>query len=118
MKNQITYTRQGDYYLPNLTLPEQSIRSIGIWGQRYKNYLLYHHKVRYYNFLTSCKLVDYLADINEQAEEMYEILVNQLFEQEEVNEQLKTNSPTLWIQRINNIRNRATEIVNAKLIFI
>ena len=114
---EITYTMQGDYLLPNLTLPEQENREIGVWGQRHKRYLLNHHKVRYYNLLTSCKLTDYLADINEQAENMYQSLVIQLAEQEGVTEQLKAENLMLWVQKMNNIRNRATEIVNAELIY-
>ena len=113
----ITYTMPGDYLLPNLTLPEQKNTEIGIWGQRHKKYLLNYHKVRYYNLLTSCKLTDYLADINEQAENMYQLLVQQLAEKEGVTEQLKATNPMLWIQKINNIRNRASEIVNTELIY-
>ena len=108
---------QGDYLLPNLTLPEQENREIGIWGQRHKRYLLKHHKVRYYNLLTSCKLVDYLADINEQADNMYQSLINQLADKEGVTEQLKAKSPIIWVAKMNNIRNRANEIVNTKLIY-
>ena len=114
---EITYTIQGDYLLPNLTLPEQENREIGIWGQRHKRYLLNHHKVRYYNLLTSCKLTDYLADINEQAENMYQLLVKQLAEQEEVTEQLKAENLMLWVQKMNNIQNRAREIVNKNIIY-
>ena len=114
---EITYTMQGDYLLPNLTLPEQKNREIGIWGQRHKRYLLNHHKVRYYNLLTSCKLTDYLADINEQAENLYQLLVKQLAEQEGVTEQLKAENSMLWIQKMNNINNRAREIVNAEIIY-
>ena len=115
---EITYTMQGDYLLPNLILPEQNNREIGIWGQRHKRYLLNHHKVRYYNLLTSCKLTNYLADINEQAENMYQLLVKQLAEKEGVTEQLKAENPILWVQQMNNIQNRAREIVNAELIYI
>ena len=115
---EITYTMQGDYLLPNLTLPEQEDRKIGIWGQRHKRYLLNHHKVRYYNLLTSCKLVNYFADIDEQAENMYQLLVKQLAEKEGVTEQLKAENPILWVQQMNNIQNRAREIVNAELIYI
>ena len=115
---EITYTMQGDYLLPNLTLAEQENKEIGIWGQRHKRFLLNHHKVRYYNLLTSCKLTDYLADINEQAENMYQLLVKQLAEQEEVTEQLKAENLMLWVQKMNNIQNRAREIVNAELIYI
>lgn len=115
---EITYTMQGDYLFPNLTLPKQENREIGIWGQRHKRYLLNHHKVRYYNLLTSCKLTDYLADINEQAENMCQLLVKQLAEKEGVTEQLKAENPILWVQQMNNIQNRAREIVNAELIYI
>ena len=114
---EITYTMQGDYLLPNLILPEQNNREIGIWGQRHKRYLLNHHKVRYYNLLTSCKLTNYLADINEQAENMYHSLVTQIAEKEGVTEQLKAENPMLWIQQRNNIQNRAREIVNNNLIY-
>lgn len=112
----ITYTIQGDYLLPNLTLPEQKNREIGVWGQRHKRYLLNHHKIRYYNLLTSCKLTDYLADINEQAENIYQSLINQLAEKEGVTEQLKAENPMIWIQRMNNIQSRAREIVNTEII--
>ena len=114
---EITYTMQGDYLLPNLTLPKQENREIGIWGQRHKRYLLNHHKVRYYNLLTSCKLADYLADINEQAENMYQLLVKQLAEKESVTEQLKADNQMDWVGRMNNIRSRATEIVNQDIIY-
>ena len=115
---EITYTMQGDYLLPNLTLPEQKNKEIGIWGQRHKRYLLNHHKVRYYNLLTSCKLVNYFADIDEQAENMYQLLVKQLAEKEGVTEQLKAENPILCVQQMNNIQNRAREIVNAELVYI
>ena len=114
---EITYTMQGDYLLPNLTILEQKNREIGIWEQRHKRYLLNHHKVRYYNLLTSCILTDYLADINEQAENMYQLLVKQLAEQEGVTEQLKAKNPMLWIQKMNSIQNRVREIVNDELIY-
>ena len=114
---EISYTMQGDYLIPNLTLPEQENREIRIWGQRHKRYLLNHHKVRYYNLLTSCELMDYLADINEQAENMYQLLVKQLAEQEGVSEQLKADNQMEWVGRMNNIRSRATEIVNQDIIY-
>lgn len=114
---EITYTMQGDYLLPNLTLPEQDNREIGVWGQRHKRYLLNHHKVRYYNLLTSCKLTDYLAGINEQAENMYQSLIKQLAEKEGVTEQLKAENLMLWIQQMNNIQNKVKEIVNTEIIF-
>ena len=109
---------QGDYLLPNLTLAEQENKEIGIWGQRHKRFLLNHHKVRYYNLLTSCKLIDYLADINEQANNLFFRLVKQLSEEENVTEQLKAESPMEWITKMNNIHNRVREIVNTAIIYV
>lgn len=100
---EITYTRQGDYNLPDLKLPEQEERAIGIWGQRRRRYLRDHHKILYYNLLTQCKLIDHLADINEEAEEMYSRLVKQFAEQEGVTEQLKAEDQMLWVGKMNNI---------------
>lgn len=117
MNTEITYTRQGDYNLPNLTLPEQDNREIGIWGQRRRRYLKEHHRILYYNLLTSCKLHNHLADVNEEATEMYDRLVGQLAEQEDVTERLKAENQMLWVQRMNNIRNRATGIVNQTIIY-
>ena len=117
MTNKITYTKQGDYLLPNLKLPEQPKVEIGIWGKRHLRYIKQHHKIRYTNLLTSCKLTAYLADIDDQAEEMFFRLVKQLAEKEGVTEQLKANNQMLWVKRMNNIRNRATEIVNSELIY-
>ena len=116
-KTGIQYELQGDYYLPCLTLPEQPKVEIGIWGKRHARYLKQHHKILYYNLLTSCKLTAYLADIDEQAEDMFFRLVNQLAEKEGVTEQLKADNQMLWVRKMNNIRNRATEIVNAELIY-
>lgn len=93
--NGINYSLQGDYYLPDLKLPAQDNRPIGIWGVRHKRYIKQYHKIRYYNLLTSCKLVDYLADINEQTEEMYERLVKQHAKQEGVTEKLKAENQML-----------------------
>lgn len=90
---------------------------IGILGKRHLRYIKQHHKIRYTNLLTSCKLTAYLADIVEQAEDMFFRLVNQLAEKEGVTEQLKADNQMLWVQRMNNIRNQATEIVNAELIY-
>ena len=111
MSTKITYTRQGDYNLPNLTLPEQDDRHIGIWGQCRRRYLKNHHRILYYNLLTSCKLHDHLADVNEEATEMYENIVKRLAEQEGVTEQFKAENQMLWVRKMNNIRNRAEEIV-------
>ena len=117
MKTKITYTRQGDYILPNLALPEQDHREIGIWGERRRRYLMNHHKILYYNLLTSCKLHDHLSDVNEEATEMFDRLVKQLSEKEWVSEQFKSQDQMLWVARMNNIRNRATEIINTELIY-
>ena len=117
MNTEITYTRQGDYYLPDLKLPDQSNREIGIWGLRRRRYLKEHHKILYYNLLTSCKLYDHLANINEETIETFDNLVKQLAQQEGVTEQLKAEDQILWVQRMNSIRNRATEIVNQTIIY-
>ena len=113
----IRYELQGDYYLPCLKLPEQPKVEIGIWGKRHLRYIKQHHKIRYTNLLTSCKLTAYLADIDQHAEDMFFRLVKQLAEKEGVTEQLKAENQMLWVKRMNNIRNRATEIVNAELIY-
>ena len=114
---EISYTQQGDYLLPDLKLPEQPKVEIGIWGKRHLRYIEQHHKIRYTNLLTSCKLTAYLADVNEQAEDMFFRLVKQLAENEGVTEQLKADNQMLRVARLNNIRNRATEIVNTELIY-
>ena len=113
----ISYTLQGDYYLPDLALPEQEDRHIGLWGQRHLRYIKQHHKVQYTNLLTSGKLNDYLADIDKQAEDMFFRLVEQMAESEGVTEQLKADNQMEWVARMNNIRQRVTEIVNADLIY-
>ena len=117
MKAEITYTGQGDYLLPNLTLPQQNHREIGIWGECRRRYLMDHHKIMYYNLLTSCKLNDHLTDVNEEATEMFDLMVKQLSEKEGVTEQLKADNQMLWVQRMNNIRNRAQEIVSRELVY-
>ena len=115
--NGINYTLQGDYYLPDLRLSEQPKVEIGIWGKRHLRYLKNHHPIIFTNLLSSCKLTTYLAEIDEQAEDMFFRLVKQLAEQEDITEQLKAENQMLWVQRMNNIRNHATEIVNAELIY-
>ena len=113
-----TYTQVGDYMLPDL-LPaeEEKEANIGVWAMRHKRYLKQNHKVRYYNLLTSGKLDLYLADIEEQAQNLFSRLVKDLAEKENVTEKLKSYNPMLWMQKMNNIRNRATEIVNSQIIF-
>ena len=113
----ISYTLQGDYYLPDLALPEQENKPIGLWGQRHLRYIKQHHKVRYTNLLTSGKLNGYLADIDKQAEDMFFRLVKQIAEREGVTEQLKADNQMEWVARMNNIRSRAIEIVNHDLIY-
>ncbi len=117
MKTKITYTQQGDYLLPNLKLPEQPNVEIGIWGKRHLRYIKQHYPIHYTNLLTSCTLTAYLADIDEQAEDMFFRLVKQLAEKEGVTEQLKAENQMLWVRKMNNIRSRATEIVNDELIY-
>lgn len=113
-----TYVRQGDYFIPCLTLPaEKENKSIGIWGQRHKRYLQEHKRATYANLLTSGKLNSYLADIDEQAEELFSRLVKQMAGREGVTETLKAENQMLWVQKINNIRNRAMEIVYTNLIY-
>ena len=113
-----TYSQVGDYILPNLELPaEKEQQPIGLWGQRHARYLKQHHKVRYMNLLTSGKLNSYLADVDEQAENMFSRLVKQLAVKEGVTENLKAENQMEWVGQMNNIRNRATEIVNADLIY-
>lgn len=115
-KNGLWYELQGDYYLPCLKLPEDETVHIGIWGQRHRRYLKTHRKTLYTSLLTSGKLNSYLADINRQAEELFFRLVKQMAEAEGVTETLKADDPMEWVGRMNNIRNRATEIVNTEII--
>lgn len=113
-----TYTQVGDYMLPDL-LPaeEEKEANIGVWGMRHKRYLKQNHKVLYYNLLTSGKLNSYLVDIEQQAQDLFSRLVKDLAEKENVTENLKATDQMLWVQKMNNIRNRATEIVNADIIY-
>ena len=113
-----TYTQQGDYLLPNLALPaEKETGNIGVWALRHKRYLKQHHKVLYYNLLTSGKLHSHLADTEEQAQQLFLRLVKELAEKEGVTEQLKSADNMVWVRRMNNIRNRAAEMVNNEVIY-
>lgn len=116
-QNSLWYELQGDYYIPCLALPNEEQVEIGVWGQRHSRYIKQHHKVRYTNLLTSGKLTDYLADIDEQAEDMFFRLVKQIAEREGVTEQLKADNQMEWVARMNNIRRRATEVVNKDIIY-
>ena len=108
---------QGDYYLPCLKLPKEESRHIGVRGQRHLRYLKQHRKVLYSELLISGKLNDYLADLNEQAEEMFSRLVKQLAEKEGLTEALKAENQMLWVQKMNNIHNAAMEVVSNDLIY-
>ena len=113
-----TYTQVGDYMSPDLLPAEEEKEAhIGIWGLRHKRYLKQNHKVFYYNLLTSGKLNSYLTDIEQQAQDLFLWLVKELAEKENVNEELKATDTMLWVQKMNNIRNRATKIVNAEILF-
>ena len=113
-----TYTIQGDYRLPNLTVEETDTRPIGVWGQRRLHYLKHHRKVLYYNLLTSGKLHSHLLDIEEQAQELFNRLTTNLSAKEGITEQLKATDQMKWVQRMNNIRSSTTEMVLKRLIFL
>ena len=113
-----TYTLQGDYRLPNLSLPAEDERPIGVWGQRRLRYLKQHHRVLYYNLLTSGKLHSHLADTEQQAQALFSRLVKEYAEKESVNEQLKATDPMKWVRRMNNIRERVIEVVYSDVVFV
>ena len=110
------YTLQGDYYLPNLTLPAEE-NKIMIWGQRHLRYIRQHRKVFYTNLLTSGRLNGYLADIDRQATELFFRLIEQMTERESVTEKLKAEKPMKWAGKINTLREATVKIVNAEAIF-
>lgn len=112
-----TYREENGYLIPNLSLPDEEQVEIGVWGQRHLRYIKQHHKVLYTNLLTSGKLNGYLADLDKQAEDMFFRLVKQMAEHEDVTEQLKADNQIEWVARMNNIRYRATEIVNNDIIY-
>ena len=116
-KNGLWYELQGDYYIPCLKLPEEEQQSIGVWGQRHLRYIKQNRKILYLNLLTSGKLNGYLADIDKQAEDVLSRLVKQMAEREGVTEKLKADNQMKWVARMNNIRSRATEIVNHDIIY-
>lgn len=114
-----TYSQVGDYMLPDLSLSAEEVKeaNIGVWSLRHKRYLNQNHKVLYYNLLTSGKLNSYLVDIEQQAQQLFLRLVKDLAEKENVKEKFKADNQMLWVQKMNNIRNQATEIINAELIY-
>ena len=113
----ISYTLQGDYYLPDLALLNEKQAEIGVWGRRHLEYIKQYHKVRYINLLTSGKLNRYLADIDEQAKDMFLRLIKQMAEREGITEQLKAYNQMEWAARMNNIQSRAMEIINSDIIY-
>lgn len=114
----ITYRQVGDYRIPNLTLPddEKSIR-LGKWGMLHKDYLLNYKPVVFYTLLAQGNLWQYLADIDKEADEMFNTLVEQMKESEDITDTLKEENQLEWVQRLNNIEQRATETVNEELIY-
>ena len=113
-----TYTMQGDYRLPNLTVEETDTRPIGVWGQRRLNYLKHHRKGLYYNLLTSGKLHSHLADIEEQAQELFNRLTTDLTQKEGITEQLKATDQMKWVQKMSSIRERVMEVVYKDVVFV
>lgn len=113
-----TYTMQGNYRLPNLLPSTEEEHPIGVWGQRRLNYLKHHRKVLYYNLLTSGKLYSHLADIEEQAQDLFSRLVKEYAEKEGITEQLKATDQMKWVQRMNNIRERVMETVYSDVVFV
>ena len=116
-KTGISYTLHGDYYLPDLELPAEEEHPIGIWGQRHLRYIREHRKTLYTGLFLDGKLNGYLADLNEQAEDMFFRLVKELAEKEGITETLKAENQMLWVQQMNAVRETATEIVNNELIY-
>lgn len=114
--NGLWYELQGDYYIPCLTVPQDD-NPIGIWEQRHLRYIREYQKVRYTSLLLGGTLNSYLADIDARASEMLDRLIRELAEKEAITEQLKTQNQMEWVQRMNNIRNAAEEVVNAEVIF-
>ena len=115
--NGLWYELQGDYYIPCLKLPDEEQVEIGIWGMRHSEYIKHHRKGFYTSLLVGCELNRYLADVNRQADEMFDTLISQYKTAEGITEQLKADDQMEWVARMNNIRSRATEIVNHDIIY-
>ena len=115
-KTGVSYTLVGDVYIPNLVSTDTNYE-IGCWGRKHKEYIKQYKPAFYTTLLTQCKLNSYLADIEQQAQDLFLRLVKDLAEKENVTEELKSTDMMLWVQKMNNIRNRATEIVNADIIY-
>ena len=114
---EITYTRQGDYLLPYLTLPEQDNRPIGLWGQQHLRYIKRSRPILYTHLLTKCMLNEYLADIDERAQKMYDKLVQAFAKEDGCTEQLKATNQMLLVRKMNNVAQRAREVVNKEIIY-
>ena len=112
----LEYIRSGDYFIPNLTLPEET-RPMGKWGRMHREYLKEHRPIQYNCLLLSGKLWTYLADLNEQAQDRLERIIDQMKAAEGITETLKASAPMAWVQRMNSIRNRAEEIIREELIY-
>lgn len=112
----IHYQRVGDYYIPDLKLPEES-RSIGRWGRLHRDYLKEHRPVLYNELVLSCRLWTYLADLNEQAQKRLEFIMEQMKTAEDATEDMKSADPMAWVGAMNSIRNQAEEIVLQELIY-
>ena len=115
--NGLWYELQGDYYIPCLKLPDEEQVEVGVWGMRHLEYIKHHRKGFYTSLLVGCNLNRYLADINRQAEEMFDTLTKKLKQAEGITEQLKAENQIEWVGRMNNIRSRATEIINHDIIY-
>ena len=116
-QNGLWYELQGDYYIPCLVLDEEDIQPIGMWGRKRLRYIKEHHRALYTSLLLSGKLNSHLAEINQRASEMFDLLIKQLVEKEGITQQLKTTDQMAWVGAMNNIRNRAEEIVNTEVIY-
>lgn len=117
-KTKLDYSLQGDYYLPDLELPEKEERVIGKFGRMHERYLKENKRAVYYNMLSDGILEEYLADVDEQAQEMFEAIVNQTKEQRGITEEFKANDPMAWIQEMNSIVDMAEEFVKQELIYL
>ena len=115
--NGLWYELQGDYYIPCLKLPDEEQKEIGVWGMRHLYYLKQHHKATYNRLQTEGKLNSYLYEINAQAEEMFETLITKFKQSEGITEQLKASNQLEWVSRMNNISQRAAEVINSDIIY-
>ena len=116
-KTGISYTRQGDYYLPDLALPAEEEKPFGIWGQRHLDYIRQYKRLLYLDLLTSCRLNTYLADVDRQAQERFERLIKGMKQAQGITERLKEENALEWIGQLNSIRACAREIVNEEIIY-